>query len=300
MSKVDELHRLRANFEVQASRYPDLTLTVDIISSAGPNDRVFRKPNHTISLWQVSSFGTEANLAEAMIDMLKHHTKFGVPAELSAMGTIEGLDTALFRKMATRAATLIPKATQDTLSEQLNNSLLSTLKAEGKTVVVLNSNPLAVWLNLILTTLATFQRERLQSLTLAVDPFAASLAVFDYFLLPSTPDVDASRFSKQAPQVRTPIIVSRADTSEPTLADVTYEKILDVVMRMGLDMERHPATHLGKSEEHLRDLLLIVLSTHFDSATGETFNRAGKTDVLVRRQGTNLFVAECKIWRGEK
>ena len=36
------------------------------------------------------------------------------------------------------------------------------------------------------------------------------------------------------------------------------------------------------------------------STTGETFNKAGKTDILIRYDNKNLFVAECKFWKGEK
>jgi hypothetical protein len=31
-------------------------------------------------------------------------------------------------------------------------------------------------------------------------------------------------------------------------------------------------------------------------ASGETFNRKGKTDILVREKDKNLFIGECKIW----
>ncbi len=53
-----------------------------------------------------------------------------------------------------------------------------------------------------------------------------------------------------------------------------------------------------KDEETLRDLLLMVLSPHFQSVSGETFNKTGKTDILIRHEGKNLFVAECAIWKG--
>jgi hypothetical protein len=36
------------------------------------------------------------------------------------------------------------------------------------------------------------------------------------------------------------------------------------------------------------------------SATGETFNKAGKTDILMRHDKHNIFVAECKFWRGRQ
>lgn len=35
-------------------------------------------------------------------------------------------------------------------------------------------------------------------------------------------------------------------------------------------------------------------------ATGETFNRAGKTDILLREGDRNVFIAECKFWKGPK
>jgi hypothetical protein len=33
---------------------------------------------------------------------------------------------------------------------------------------------------------------------------------------------------------------------------------------------------------------------------GETFNFDGKTDILIRKDGKNVFIAECKFWKGEK
>jgi hypothetical protein len=33
-------------------------------------------------------------------------------------------------------------------------------------------------------------------------------------------------------------------------------------------------------------------------ATGETFNFEGKTDILIRVEGKNIFIAECKFWDG--
>jgi len=65
-------------------------------------------------------------------------------------------------------------------------------------------------------------------------------------------------------------------------------------------MERHPSTYAGKGEEALRDDLLATLSTHFPGATAETFNKTGKTDLLIRHENENGFVAECKFWSGSK
>jgi hypothetical protein len=44
----------------------------------------------------------------------------------------------------------------------------------------------------------------------------------------------------------------------------------------------------------------VTLSPHFESVTGETFNKQGKTDILIRHQGMNVFIGECKFWRGAR
>lgn len=44
------------------------------------------------------------------------------------------------------------------------------------------------------------------------------------------------------------------------------------------------------------------METRYEStiASGETFNRGGKTDIILKyaKDGSNLFVAECKFWHG--
>ena len=52
-------------------------------------------------------------------------------------------------------------------------------------------------------------------------------------------------------------------------------------------------------EEDLRQHFLVQLNGQYEGqATGETFNYEGKTDILVRVQDRNIFIAECKFWRG--
>lgn len=53
------------------------------------------------------------------------------------------------------------------------------------------------------------------------------------------------------------------------------------------------------SEEDLRQHFLVQLNGQYEGqATAETFNYEGKTDILIRHQGKNLFIAECKFWNG--
>jgi hypothetical protein len=86
---------------------------------------------------------------------------------------------------------------------------------------------------------------------------------------------------------------------EPTLVDDFYQHIIDVISAMARGMERTPGDYASWSEEKLRDVLLVILNTHYKGqATGETFNKGGKTDVLVRIEDRNVFVDECKLWTG--
>ncbi|GAB6393796.1 MAG: hypothetical protein MdMp024_0108 [Bacteroidales bacterium] len=91
-------------------------------------------------------------------------------------------------------------------------------------------------------------------------------------------------------------------SSNPIIAQNTYEDILKVIYDFGKSMEKKPSTYQNKDEESLRDQFLLILETRYDAvtATGETFNRSGKTDILLKyaNDGTNVFVAECKFWHG--
>lgn len=52
------------------------------------------------------------------------------------------------------------------------------------------------------------------------------------------------------------------------------------------------------SEPEIRVLFLRFLNLYFKGlATGMTFNRKGKTDILIRYNNSNLFIAECKFWK---
>lgn len=88
---------------------------------------------------------------------------------------------------------------------------------------------------------------------------------------------------------------------EPAIEMAIHEEILSMVRSMAQVMERNPSTFARLSEEEIRDHFLMVLNSQFQgAATGETFNFTGKTDILIRDNGKNLFIAECKFWRGPK
>lgn len=88
-------------------------------------------------------------------------------------------------------------------------------------------------------------------------------------------------------------------TPEPTLDMNEYEHILSVISNMVAVMERSPKAFSGMTEEDLRHHFLVQLNGQYEGqATGETFNFEGKTDILICVKGKNVFIAECKFWRG--
>ncbi|MCY3648442.1 MAG: hypothetical protein OXG40_01790 [Acidimicrobiaceae bacterium] len=87
--------------------------------------------------------------------------------------------------------------------------------------------------------------------------------------------------------------------SEPALDMEHYEHILSVISNMVTVMEQSPQAFKEMREEDLRQHFLVQLNGHYEGrATAETFNYEGKTDILVRDGGKNIFVAECKFWNG--
>lgn len=88
---------------------------------------------------------------------------------------------------------------------------------------------------------------------------------------------------------------------EPVLAMELYEHILKVAQDMALVMERSPDAFKAMNEEALRTHFLVPLNGQFEGkATAETFNMSGKTDILLREGDRNVFIAECKFWKGPK
>lgn len=90
----------------------------------------------------------------------------------------------------------------------------------------------------------------------------------------------------------------------PILQEEVYTDIREVLYNVGKAIERKPSIYKDKHEEDLRDIFLLFLETRYDSTTGvgEAFNKKGMTDILLKyaKDGTNLFVAECKFWKGQK
>lgn len=100
---------------------------------------------------------------------------------------------------------------------------------------------------------------------------------------------------------RWPRVPTEAYKPEPVLEDAEYQHILEVMRSMSLVIERNPSAFATLDEEAIRTHFLLQLNGHYEGgATGETFNASGKTDILIRAENRNIFIAECKFWRGAK
>lgn len=99
-----------------------------------------------------------------------------------------------------------------------------------------------------------------------------------------------------------PIVSDKEFKPEPALDINNYQKILKIINDIGKNFERLPSTYKGKSEEDIRDHIILILDPNFElgSASGETFNKIGKTDIMLKYDSSVVFIAECKYWKGEK
>lgn len=88
---------------------------------------------------------------------------------------------------------------------------------------------------------------------------------------------------------------------EPALSQGDYQEVLDIISNMASVIELSPMSFRTLKEEDIRTQFLLHLNGRFEgNATGETFNQAGKTDILIKDNGKNVFIAECKFWAGPK
>ena len=118
---------------------------------------------------------------------------------------------------------------------------------------------------------------------------------------PDSAVVSAIPVARKKRPVELPPSPKEAFRPEPTLPGDEYDYILTVIDHMSQNIERSPSTFVKMKEEQIRDLFLVSLNGHYEGdATGETFNAQGKTDIMIRAGGRNVFIAECKFWAGPK
>jgi len=117
----------------------------------------------------------------------------------------------------------------------------------------------------------------------------------------SVPETYVMPIVRRKTGIELPQVKDERFSPEPVLIEEIYEDILEKISSMSLLMERNPETFRKLAEEDIRNHFLMVLNAHYEGkATGETFNYTGKTDILIRHEDKNVFIAECKFWEGEK
>lgn len=109
--------------------------------------------------------------------------------------------------------------------------------------------------------------------------------------------------AKHVPMKRniSPIAHKYEKQSTYCISDRDYAEILETIKHTGSTYERTPASYASMHEEDLRNTLLAALNaTYKGDATGEAFRNNGKTDICIERENRAAFVAECKMWTGQK
>ena len=92
------------------------------------------------------------------------------------------------------------------------------------------------------------------------------------------------------------------DVGTSTISEKGYSEIIERINNFGKNLEKYKNLYDKFDEEGFRDFFLPHLNSISDkcTATGETFNKIGKTDILIQDgTGNNIFIAECKLWKGE-
>jgi hypothetical protein len=101
--------------------------------------------------------------------------------------------------------------------------------------------------------------------------------------------------------IEKPEATPKPNSPDPIISERDYENILSIIDNMAQVMERSPSAFIDMKEEDLRVHFLVQLNSQYEGeAMGEVFNLGGKTDILIRHKGNNLFIAECKFWTGKE
>lgn len=118
---------------------------------------------------------------------------------------------------------------------------------------------------------------------------------------PGDPKTFAPPVVREKVAAKLPPTKPNAPVPDPTLERAVYDSIVNILRGAGRSIERSASAIRKHPEEVLRDILLIPLNSHFEGqASGEAFNKEGKTDIAIRHEKQNLFIAECKVWGGAK
>lgn len=194
--KSTEIKRLIDAFESESKKFHDITFSIYTITQTSLSNMRFKSPNHAINLWQYYGKINEDHTSEDFIENFKESDpQWGIRgAKISAFGLIEGNTCELFLKMARRAAHLFSKKEADIISSKVVSEIRES-KSDGdsKTIVITNSNSLAIWLNYLLYYLSITSHKQKGIKVIDIDPFSLSLLALEQLLTePTIKKVDKS------------------------------------------------------------------------------------------------------------
>jgi hypothetical protein len=221
------------------------------------------------------------------LGMFNHHVEKPPPRQLRAKR--EGGATAGELLIAVHGEYLTKKAVKEEVDQEIND-IIAYMERINEQVIQYN--------NSIRDRARAAVNKRKDQILKARD-IAASLG----YEMQRRPDAPPTYITQELQRVIRPRLIAavREGVSfdpEPTIDEEEYKHILEVMSGMALMMERSPRTFTKLKEEEIRDHFLLQLNGHYKgNALGETFNRKGKTDILVREKDKNLFIVECKIWQ---
>ncbi len=93
----------------------------------------------------------------------------------------------------------------------------------------------------------------------------------------------------------------RKSEIEYEISNSDYDNIKNIISLACISMEKTARTFTKLLEEELRDIIISNLNTHYQgTASGETFSKNGKTDIYIPFENKAAYIAECKIWHGNK
>jgi hypothetical protein len=97
-----------------------------------------------------------------------------------------------------------------------------------------------------------------------------------------------------------PIIPPKANKPvEPQLEPNKFNAIIELINNCCMSFETTPMTFSKMEEESLRNVILSSLNSIFEGeAVGEAFSKLGKTDIRLKVVKGDIFIAECKYWKG--
>jgi hypothetical protein len=113
-------------------------------------------------------------------------------------------------------------------------------------------------------------------------------------------DLPSTGFVKPEKKIALKILENKEKQIDPALEMETYNEIIQIINNLGINLERVCPILRDLGEVPLRDTIWLALNTYYKGmASTEAFNKEGKTDILIRYQEKNIFIAECKIWSTE-